>query len=199
MRIASQQVVGQPDSAEQVAHLRPHLAGCSETVQEQRLGHRLPHLHARIQGTEGILEDHLQLRAQAAHLAAAQAGELDAAKTHRARRRRLEAERDPAQGRLAAAALADKAKRLPTPHLQRDSVDGTHLLGFEGAGLDGVMLHHVDNREHDRIRREHRNVGGRRPLSHLPLPLDGARRGCGKRPAGQVPSGRAAAETPSRR
>ena len=105
----------------------------------------------RVQGAVRVLEDHLDVTAQRAHLPRPQLRDVPALEVDRAARRVLEAGDDPAHGRLAAARLADDAEGLALAHLEVDAVDGLHGadLALQDPLLDGeVLLQPFDLEQH---------------------------------------------------
>ena len=78
-----------------------------------RLGDDLADRHARIERGVGILEDHLHLLAHGDQLARGRAVAMSTpSKRISPRGRIVEAQHEAAEGRLAAAGLADQAERL---------------------------------------------------------------------------------------
>src|SRR5262249_19673003 len=101
--------------------------GLAEAVHLEALGDDLTDREARREGAERILEDDLHLPAQRPHLARTQALESRAVELD-APLALDEAQQGKPQRRLAGAALADDADRVPLAHRQRNAVDRLHMV-----------------------------------------------------------------------
>ena len=95
---------------------------------------------AGVQARIGVLEDNLEAGAQDAHLVAAQAVEGTATVGDAAVAMVYEAQQSPAEGALAAAALAHKAQGLALKDVEGDAIHP--LEGLQGlakeAALEGI-------------------------------------------------------------
>jgi hypothetical protein len=96
------------------------------SVHHEGLGDKRPHRHARIQGPVRILEDHLHAAAQSSHLALREAGDFTPVEQNAPRARLDQAQDEPAQRALAAAALAHETQGLAAAQIERDVVDRAH-------------------------------------------------------------------------
>ena len=92
-------------------------------MDDERLLQDLRDRHQGVQGSEGVLEDHLHVPADPAELMAGVVGDVLAREVNAAAGRSQEAKDQAAGGRLAAAALADQAERLAGLDGQVDAVD----------------------------------------------------------------------------
>ena len=104
----------QPDrpAAARAAALRRGLVVVGQAVGLHALEQQRLHGLARVEAAHRVLEDHLDVLRRAAQRLAAEGGDVDAVEDDRALGRRLEVEDRPAEGRLAAAGLADQAVGL---------------------------------------------------------------------------------------
>ena len=132
MREASHELGAHPNEAQELGDPVLALAPVAGAVVVEGLADDVEQRHARVQGREGVLEDHLHLAAYCAELGALESGHVhDAA--------RLCAEEDlagggvyrpdyaPCGGGLAAAGLADDAEGLALVDVEAHAVDGLHL------------------------------------------------------------------------
>src|SRR5262249_27309842 len=105
----------------------------------------------------GILEDDLHVPAQSAQLALVEAVDVAVAVEDVAGAALDQPEHQPAQGRLAAAGLADQPQGLAFGDGEADAVDGAHRgdLAREDAFADREVLDQVLDRE-DRLSPRHR-------------------------------------------
>ena len=88
-----------------------------------RLGDDVADRHARIERGVRILENHLQVAAHLAHVAAVELGQILALKDDLALGRLVELQNRAAGGRLAATRLADEPQCLTLLDIERDAVD----------------------------------------------------------------------------
>src|SRR5262249_50026987 len=93
------------------------------SMDQQGLGDNLCNTHTRVERSERILEDDLHVAAQAAQLAGSRLENVMAVEINLAGGWFDEAQEHPAQGRLAAARLADQPQRLTLVDLEGDAVD----------------------------------------------------------------------------
>src|SRR5690242_21312871 len=124
-------------------------------VDEERVGEDLPDALARVQRRVWILEDHLQLAPERAKLAAREPRDVVAVEADRSGCRLVQANEQAAEGRLAAAGLADDAEGLAAPHVERHVVDRVHDLAAaaEGRRLEREVLDEVARLEQRRAHR----------------------------------------------
>jgi hypothetical protein len=94
------------------------------------LGNNLPDGEAGIEGTVGILKNHLHLAPERAEVAFGEGEDVSAFKCDAARGGRGELENGAAHGGFPATALADKADRLAGLDSEGDVVNGTDVAGF---------------------------------------------------------------------
>ena len=102
----------------------------------QRLEHDVPHLAPRVQRRDGVLEDHLDVRAHGAHVVTVERRELLTLERDGSTRRSRELHDRPAGRRLAAAGLAHDAERLAGEDVEADAGDGVDL---EAGPADGEL------------------------------------------------------------
>jgi hypothetical protein len=95
-------------------------------VHRQRLADDPLHGHARVERAERVLEDDLQVAAQAAHLRRRQRHHVGAVVDDLPGVGLDQAQDQPAGRRLAAARLADQAERLAAADGEVDAVDRAH-------------------------------------------------------------------------
>jgi hypothetical protein len=121
-----------------------HLVGA------QRLGDRLAHRREAVERRVRVLEDALGLATHAEALATTEARRVDAVDQHAAGRRVLEAESDPAEGRLAGAGLADQTEGLAAVDAEADVVDRLHPAdgATQESALAGELHPHLAELEH---------------------------------------------------
>ncbi len=101
---------------------------------------------AGVEGSVGVLEDHLDLAADRLHGAAGQVGDIAALEVDLAGGDRDQPGDAPGQGRLAAPGLADQAKRLTPPDRQRHPIDRLHMrdaAAQQAVAVDREVLHQV--------------------------------------------------------
>ena len=115
---------------------------------EQRLAEMGLDRLQRVEPGHRLLEDQPELRpAHLVHLLRRDADQLPARVADRAGDRRhlgQQAEHAPAEGRLAAAGLADEAKGLPRSDLERDAVDGADRIA--GRAVPDAQVLDVEDR-----------------------------------------------------
>ena len=133
VRVARPGVGGQADRLQQLAHRLAELLAAA-AVHAQRLADHARNRVARVQRRVRILEDHLHPPPQRAHLRLAEVGDVGAVEGDLPGGRLVEAEERAADGRLAAARLADEPERLAALDLERDAVDGLDVAD--------VAVHH---------------------------------------------------------
>src|SRR5690606_1157810 len=112
----------EPTADEGIPHERAPLLAIAALVDREPLLDGGADGLARIERAPGILEDELEARAEGAKLSLGNAREIDAIEDDAAGRRLLEPRREPREGRLARAALADEADSLAGRDLERDAV-----------------------------------------------------------------------------
>jgi hypothetical protein len=103
----------------------------AHAVDQERLADVVENGHPRIQRPEGILEHHLDLRAQGAELPTGERGQIDDTAVGRPEQDLAARGRDRAQdaarrGRLTAARLANEPERLALAHREAHVVDRGH-------------------------------------------------------------------------
>ncbi len=96
---------------------------------------------AGVEGFGGVLEDHLHFTAQGAEFGLAEVGDVAFSKEDAACGGLVEADDGFAEGGLATARFADKAKGFAGGDVERYTIDGAHpaALEFEQAAGDGEM------------------------------------------------------------
>ncbi len=118
----------QPDHLQQFAHAVIDRPSLSHLMKHEWLADDVADVHARVQGREGILKDHTHRTADALHLLLRNVGDLFKtpvrAKADTTGCRLDQACNETANRCLAAAGLADKAKRLTPADRQIDAVYG---------------------------------------------------------------------------
>lgn len=108
--------------------LRLRFAG-TQLVEEHRLGEDLHDLLAWVEGGIGVLEDHLHLPADGAHLLGLEAGDVTPVKRDLARLWLDELDDRTCRGGFAASGLAHQAEHLALLHVETDVVDRVdHLI-----------------------------------------------------------------------
>ncbi len=95
----------------------------------QRLGHRPAHAAPRVERAIGVLEDHLDMPAQAAQRLPRQGVGVLAQQLHRPAGRPVEPDRHAREGGLAAARFADHAEIAPAHHREAYAVQRIDVLG----------------------------------------------------------------------
>ena len=160
MRIAVVEVRVEADHAEQLLDAPVLLMSSRQTEVHQRLADDVADRHPRIEGSEGVLEDDLELLALLTQVLAAESGEVDAIEEDLARCHGQEPGDQPAQCRLSAAGLAHQTQGLPRAYVEAHPVDRLH----GGSDASREVLDHVDHPEQGRIGRGRRGHGedGRR-------------------------------------
>ncbi len=101
---------------------------------------------ARVQGGDRVLEDHLQVGAQAPPGAAVERRDVGAEHLDRTRLRRGEFQNLVQRGRFARSRFTDDAQRATLAQFEADTVDGPHLADLtaqqhtfrQGIGLDQI-------------------------------------------------------------
>src|SRR5919108_1944648 len=117
----------------------------------QRLVQEMQNLPARVERGARVLVDVLEILRHRAALARGQPSDLAAGEADIARRRRVDAHHRLAERRLAAAALAHEAERLPRLDAQRDAVDGAQPADAPAEGVaHGKVPREVDELEQRR-------------------------------------------------
>src|SRR4051794_17658871 len=121
----------------EVAHVQPHevhqfldqraaVLAVADVMDDQRFGDDVEHGHARVQRAEGVLEDELQLPAEADQVVVLQVQDVDHAamivEQHGAGIRLQRPHQDLGQRGLAASGLADQPKAFAAPYLEADIV-----------------------------------------------------------------------------
>ena len=108
--------------------LRLRFSG-TQLVEEHRLGEDLHDLLAWVEGGIGVLEDHLHLPADGAHLLGLEAGDVTPVKRDLARLWLDELDDRTCRGGFAASGLAHQAEHLALLHVETDVVDRVdHLI-----------------------------------------------------------------------
>lgn len=112
--------------------------------------------HPGVEGGVGILENHLKIRAFAAHGLWAERGEIAAFEQDTSGGRSLELHDGAGKGGFAAAAFTDEAEDFSLAQLQRNAIDGFDGgdLSFKhGAGINGeVRADMVENQKRGVVR-----------------------------------------------
>ena len=142
---ALQEFGPQSDQAKQFLYALYALLTGGHPVHEQGFADYVEQGHARVQGGEGVLEDHLHLPAQGLQLVPGQIGDVDHCAVIGAEENlscgRLERAHDTAGGgRLAAAALSYDSEGLSSEHAEIQAVNGADLA-------DGALPEALPNRE----------------------------------------------------
>src|SRR5262249_44006908 len=101
-------------------------------VDAERLRDLVPDRELRIQRVVRLLEDDLHVRAPLPQLALRERRDVSAVEQDLPARRLEQPEEAPAEGRLAAAALADQPERLARVEVERDVLAGVHGLVAAG-------------------------------------------------------------------
>src|SRR5439155_26045201 len=117
----------EPDPAQEIRDALFTLAPVLHPVDVERLANQVEQRHARIEGRERVLEDHLHLAPERTELAGTEPADLDDRAVPGAypdfARRRLDRSQDaPRRRRLAAPALAHQPERLPFVDVKVDAV-----------------------------------------------------------------------------
>src|SRR5215210_3921661 len=111
VREAVQVLALQPDAIEQLERPAARLL-LADPLAHERRADDLRHPLARVQRRERVLEDHLQLGAQRAHLPLGDVGDVVPAEADPPGARLEQAQERARERRLAAARLADQSQRL---------------------------------------------------------------------------------------
>ncbi len=121
----------------------------ADAVDAQRLADDVPDAHARVERGIRVLEDDLHVAAQALHLGARGAHDVDALEGDLAGGRLDQAQHAAPGGRLAAPALADEPQRLALVDVEGDAVDRVDVAGraLQHTALDGEVLLEVADLE----------------------------------------------------
>ena len=142
---ALQEFGPQSDEPEQLLNALNTLPAVRHSVDEQGFADYIEQGHARVQGGEGVLEDHLHLPAQGLQLVPGQIGDVDHCAVIGAEENlscgRLQRAHDTAGGgRLAAAALSYDAEGLSSEHAEIQAVNCADLT-------HGALPEALPNRE----------------------------------------------------
>src|SRR5450756_999492 len=129
VRVALRVLGAEPDGLEQLEDALLALGLGADIVDLERLADDVAHAHARVQRGVRVLEDDLHVAAQPLHPGPRGGHDVDALEGDRAGRRRDEPQHSAPRGGLAAAALADQAKRLTLIDREADAVDRVDLAG----------------------------------------------------------------------
>ena len=127
MGVAARRGRGQPDHVEKPGD--PGLdcgTGC-QTVNAQTLPDDRPDRHARVERTVRVLEDDLHAPPQAAHFSTPQSAEIATAEEDIPFGRFEQAQDQPSESGLAAAALSDHPQGLPGQYRKRHTVDSADV------------------------------------------------------------------------
>ena len=143
MRVARHVIAGQAHRVEQLAHPRGGRAARGTEV-AKRLADDVADREARIQRRVPVLEHHLHRPPEGAEPPLGDGGDVLALEHDAPPRHRKEAQDQPPHRRLAAAALADEAERLPLVDVERDVVHGTQRTA---ARRPGSRHHALDRQE----------------------------------------------------
>jgi hypothetical protein len=127
VRVAAGGVARQPNGLEELAHAQVRLAPVREPVGAERLADDPADAMPRVERRERVLEDHLHAAPQRPQLPVAELGDVSPVEDDAAVSRLVEPQDRPADGRLAAAGLADETERLPATDRQRHVVDGADV------------------------------------------------------------------------
>ena len=141
------------------ADLREDLGGAGiglgtagNAVDQQGLADDGARRHARVERAERVLEDHLHLAAEGAHLRLGELRYVRAAEADGAGGGFHQAHHGARHGGLAAAGFADEAEGLAFVDAEADAIDGMHLAdgAAQQALLDGEVLLEVLDLDHGR-------------------------------------------------
>ena len=131
MRVAAQETYVETNQAHKLLDQLYALLPSTYIVNHQRLADDIERGHARIQRSEGILKNELDLAPEVEQLGAFQSqniyGLARRPVSHRPCVRQERAHNHLAGRRLAAPGFADQAQTLPAPHREADIVDRRHL------------------------------------------------------------------------
>jgi hypothetical protein len=115
-------VRGIPYKVEQSVEALLPLGPTTDVMDDEGLGNGLPHGHARVERSVGVLEHDLHPPAQASHRPRIKARQVMAVEGDAASRGLDQSQQKPARGRLAAAGFADEPQRLATVYGEIESV-----------------------------------------------------------------------------
>jgi hypothetical protein len=140
--IALEDLALQSDRLQQLPDAFLPLRLRADAVDVKRLADDVPDGETRIERGVGVLEDHLDLAAQSEELGLAAAHEVLAPVQDAPRRRLLEPDDRPAEGRLAAAALPDQTEGSARPEREGDPLHRHDVptLAREDSAPDRVEL-----------------------------------------------------------
>ena len=124
VRVAVPELLAQPDRVEQLRHARFQLRAAGDAVEPDRLADDLATGHARVERGVRILEDDVHATAEGPQLAPREVRDVLAVEPDRPVRRLEQPVDAVADGRLAAARLADEAEHLARRKREGDAVDG---------------------------------------------------------------------------
>src|SRR3954451_3550226 len=151
VRVAVAQVGVEADLVEQLRDARLERgARPGDAMQPQRLAHDRTVRHARVQRGVRVLEDHVHLAPQRPHRAPRGVRDVGAPQADGARGRLDEAQDAVADGRLAAARLADEPDDLARGDRERHPVDGVDhatAAAARQAAPEREVLDEVDDLE----------------------------------------------------
>ena len=135
----------EPHPLHQLLHEALALRARGQAVDRVGVSDDRPDPAARVQRSDRVLEDHLDLRAQRPHAPLGELGDVPAVEDDPAGGDIMQPGDAPGQGRLAASGLADDAERLPARHRQAHAVNGVHvfLLAEHPGALDREVLDQV--------------------------------------------------------
>src|SRR6185295_11957694 len=128
VREAVDVVGGQSHHLEELLHALSDILLAGGAMDAERVADDLDHALAWVQRRIRILEDHLHLAAEGAQRGPREARDVLPVEPDGATRRIVQPYQKPAERRLSAARFADHAERLAASHLERDTVDGVHVL-----------------------------------------------------------------------
>ena len=116
--------------ADQTQEFRHPLAfpALGQTMQCKGFGEHVADGHSRVERAVRVLENHLHLTAQRAHLALREAEQVAPVEPDLPRSRLDQAQREASGGRLAAARFADQRQSFPGVELEADVVDRANRL-----------------------------------------------------------------------
>ena len=134
MRITAPIVGVEADPPHYLLHVIGLVPGRDDAVDHRRLADDVLDTHARVEGRERVLEDHLHLQRRPLALALVHGGDVDIAKQDAALGRRQDAGDHSPEGRLPTSGFSDQADGLALGHRHIHAVDGAdHLLAHVGA------------------------------------------------------------------
>src|SRR4029077_14809295 len=118
VRVAIGEVRVEADQTQQLLHPDVPVSGAADAKVVQRLLEDVPDRHARVEGGERVLEDHLHLPPDPAQASSAQLGDILAVEGDGPGRHRQERRDQTSERGFPAAGLTDKAERLTAPDLE---------------------------------------------------------------------------------